>query len=109
MGYKKEIEPIEIGLRTDSLFVNKIKTKEEENSICSIITLDIDGNINLYENGNEITLFNLFNIKGIPKEHKDKLFFSMGYAYYIKSNLRYFCISSDFGCYIIKYNSNNTK
>lgn len=69
--------------------------------IC-ITTLDIDGNVNLFQNKKEKTLFNLYNIKSICKDHKDKQFFSMGYAYYIKSNLNYFCVSSDHGCYVIK-------
>ena len=53
----------------------------------SIITLDIDGNVNLYQYGEEVTLFK---------------FFSMGYEYYIKSNLEYFCISTDHGCFVVK-------
>ena len=74
------------------------------NNIC-ISTLDIDGNVNLYKNKKETTLFNLFNIENIPKDHKDKNFFGMGYAYYMKTDLNYFCISSDHGCYIIKANN----
>ena len=69
--------------------------------IC-ITTLDIDGNVNLFKNKKEKTLFNLYDIKSICKDHKDKQFFSMGYAYYIKSNLNYICVSSDHGCYVIK-------
>ena len=73
-------------------------------NIC-IATLDIDGNINLYKNKKEINLFNLNNIDDIPQDHKDKNFFSMGYAYYMKTDLNYYCISSDHGCYIIKANN----
>ena len=107
--------------------VNKIRIENEENGnneylyikqnikkekiidikdIC-VVTLDIDGNVNLFKNKKEKTLFNLYELNTISKDHKDKLFFSMGYAYYIKSNLNYFCISSDHGCYIIKDNSDN--
>ena len=85
------------------LYIKKNQTKEKEidlKYIC-IITLDIDGNVNLFHNLKEETEFNLYNLKGISQDHKDKHFFSMGYAYYIKSNLNYFCISSDHGCYII--------
>lgn len=78
------------------------KEKEIELKDIFIITLDIDGNVNLFENLKERTLFNLYNLKGISQDHKDKHFFSMGYAYYIKSDLNYFAISSDHGCYIIK-------
>lgn len=74
---------------------------EKENDF-SIITLDVKGNINLYKNKNEITLFNLYELNTIDKDYKDKQFFSMGYQYFIKSNLDYFCISSDHGCIIIK-------
>ena len=75
--------------------------------IC-ITTLDVDGNVNLFKNKKEKTLFNLYNIKSICKDHKDKQFFSMGYAYYIKSNLNYFCVSSDHGCYVIKANDDSS-
>ena len=68
----------------------------------SIITLDIDGNVNLYQYGEESTLFNLYNFKDIPQKMKNDKFFSMGYEYYIKSNLEYFCISTDQGCFVVK-------
>ena len=76
------------------------------NDIC-VTTLDIDGNVNLFKNRREMTLFNLYDINTISRDHKDKQFFSMGYAYYIKTNLNYFCITSDHGCYVIKVNNNN--
>lgn len=82
------------------------KEKEIELKDIFITTLDIDGNVNLFQNLKEINLFNLYNLRGIPKDQKDKHFFSMGYAYYIKSDLNYFCISSDHGCYIIKRKNN---
>jgi len=75
----------------------------EENGL-NIITLDIKGNVNLYKNKNEVTLFNLYELNTIDKDYKDKQFFSMGYQYFIKSNLNFFCISSDHGCFIIKKN-----
>ena len=76
---------------------------ENEKDLC-IFTLDVKGNVNLYKNKNEITLFNLYELNTIDKDYKDKQFFSMGYQYFIKSNLDYFCISSDHGCIIIKKN-----
>ena len=94
---------------------NKKKEKSEKKEIkddniididlsFSIITLDIDGNVNLYQSGKENTLFNLYNFNDISQKMKNELFFSMGYEYYIKSNLNYFCISTDHGCFIIKKN-----
>ena len=77
---------------------------ENMNNFLSIITLDIKGNVNLYQNKKEITLFNMYNLNTIPKDYKDKQFFSMGYQYFIKSDLNYFSISSDHGCFIIKKN-----
>ena len=50
---------------------------EKENDLC-IITLDLKGNVNLYKNKNEITLFNLYELNTIDKDYKDKQFFSMG-------------------------------
>ena len=81
------------------------KDKESKNDISfSIITLDIDGNVNLYQYGEEVTLFNLYNFKDISQKIKNDKFFSMGYEYYIKSNLEYFCISTDHGCFVVKKN-----
>jgi WD40 repeat protein len=80
---------------------NQKKDKEIDLKYICIITLDIDGNVNVFQDLKEETEFNLYNLKGISQDHKDKHLFSMGYAYYIKSNLNYFCISSDHGCYII--------
>jgi hypothetical protein len=68
----------------------------------SIITLDIDGNVNLYQYGKESTLFNLYDFKDISQKMKNDKFFSMGYEYYIKSNMEYFCISTDQGCFVVK-------
>ena len=87
--------------------INKEKNKEQEKESStdvsySIITLDIDGNVNLYQYGEEITLFNLYNLKDISEKNKKDKFFSMGYEYYIKSNLEYFCISTDQGCFVVK-------
>ena len=71
----------------------------------SIISLDIDGNVNLYQYGKENTLFNLYDFQEIPQKMKNDKFFAMGYEYYIKSNLNYFCISTDQGCFVIKKNN----
>ena len=70
----------------------------------SIITLDIDGNVNLYKFGKEVTLFNLYDLKDISEKIKQDKFFSMGYEYYIKSNMEYFCISTEQGCVVVKKN-----
>jgi hypothetical protein len=66
--------------------------------------LDIDGGINIYEDGKIFPFFNLYDIKDIKQEEKNKKFFSMGYSYYIRYNLNYFAISSDYGCYVLKIN-----
>ena len=92
---------------SDSLNINQNMKEIINIQDISIITLDIDGNVNLFDIKGERTLFNLYELSTIPKDHKDKRFFSMGYAYYIKSNLTYFCISCDHGCYIINDNNYN--
>ena len=82
--------------------VYAIDILNDNNNELRIITLDIKGNVNLYDNKTEITLFNIYKLNSISKEYKEKQFFSLGYQYFIKSNLNYFCISSDHGCLIIK-------
>ena len=66
--------------------------------------LDIDGNVSFFENNKITKKFNLYDIKEINKEQKQKQFFSMGYAYYLKFNKNYICITTDHGCYVIKIN-----
>ena len=66
--------------------------------------LDIDGNVNFFENDKITKKFNLYDIKEINNEQKKKQFFSMGYAYYLKFNKNFICITSDHGCYVIKIN-----
>ena len=66
--------------------------------------LDIDGNVNFFENDKITKKFNLYDIQEINNEQKKKQFFSMGYAYYLKFNKNYICITTDHGCYVIKIN-----
>ena len=84
--------------------INKVSSANdsERNFDGTIAILDIDGNINFYENDKIYKKFNLYDIKEINNEQKKKMFFSMGYAYYIKCNKNFICISSDHGCYVIK-------
>ena len=97
----KELKPSSSENIFDSLNLVKYnKNKNGENYI--IITLDIDGNVNKYENKIEEKLFNLYEINGIHQDFKDKKFFDMGYMYFIKTNLDFFCITTDHGCFIIR-------
>ena len=85
--------------------LNLKNNRREENKLnYAIITLDIDGDVNKYENKREEKLFNLYEINGINQDLKDKKFFDMGYMYFIKTNLNFFCITTDLGCFIIKKN-----
>ena len=85
--------------------INKVTNDTSNKNFNGIIAiLDIDGNVNFYENNIVSKKFNLYDIKEINKEQKKKMFFSMGYAYYIKCNKNFVCISTDHGCYVIKIN-----
>ena len=85
--------------------INKVSNDTSNKNFNGIIAiLDIDGNVNFYENNILSKKFNLYEIKEINKEQKKKMFFSMGYAYYIKCNKNFVCISTDHGCYVIKIN-----
>ena len=85
---------------------NKIDSNDnnDNNKDFIIVFLDIDGGVNIYQNGEISSFFNLNDLKGIKKEEKNKTFFSMGYSYYIKYNLKYCIISSDHGCYVLELN-----
>ena len=79
----------------------------EKNIKFYIITLDIEGNFNLYlynqENNEEIknTLFNLYKIQNIENNYKNLKFFSMGYPYYITMNDYFYVITTDNGIFVI--------
>ena len=108
----KKIKDNSISIGTgvpNTITINKIKSKnvvddkhKNNNNSLSIITLDIDGNVNCYNDKEEKTLFNLYDINNISIDIKNKSFFSMGYQYYIQTNNNFFSISTDYGCFIIK-------
>ena len=99
---KETAEELHLNLNSKNK-LNK-ENKESNNKIINIITLDINGNVNLYKKGKEITLFNIYELNSISQDYKDKQFFSLGYAYHIKTNLNFFCINSDHGYFLIKKN-----
>jgi hypothetical protein len=72
-----------------------------------IITLDIEGNFNLYNNDTEndketkTTLFNLYDIENIETKYKKVKFFALGFPYYITMNNNYYAITTDNGIFVI--------
>ena len=101
--------------KKDSLQVNindsdNILTEQKEKNYY-IITLDIEGNFNLYYNsdnykGIQFTLFNLYKIENISQKYKNLNFFSVGYPYYIIMNELYYAITTDNGIFIINRKKN---
>jgi hypothetical protein len=96
--------------RKDSLSVNYNESDNNESiqtkKIYYIITLDIEGNFNIYKNSenNTIikkTLFNLYYIENISKKLKNLTFFSIGFPYYITMNEYYYAITTDNGLFVI--------
>ena len=81
---------------------NKIGFNKKDKNIFSIVTLDYNGNFNLYQNKKNTVLFNLYNIEGIDQKYKDEEFFYLRFPYYIAMNSKYICISTDQGIFAIK-------
>ena len=63
--------------------------------------MDSNGDLNMYKNKKNITLFNIYNIKGIDESYKNKKFFDVGYPYYFVVNELYFAVTTDFGLFVI--------
>ena len=90
-----------------SAFNNKkeiFNTDDLENEIDTnyyIITLDKNGNVNLYKNRIVTNIFNLYEIENIEKKYKEKLFFSIGFPYFIIMNEFYIGITTDYGLFVI--------
>ena len=100
---KEKSEILKIKLKSNK----NINDYIEEKIKYYIITLDIEGNFNMYcynsEKNEEIkmTLFNLYNIQNIEKKYKDTKFFSLGFPYYITMNENYYIITTDNGIFVI--------
>ena len=72
------------------------------NSLLNIFLLDIDGNVNYY-NENEIkTLFNINQVSEIDQLVRNRGLFTLNYSYIIKYSHPYLAISTDNGCYIFQ-------
>lgn len=76
--------------------------KETSNNNMKIILLDIDGNINCWKNNAIITLVNMYAIENIPKEHKQKQLFSLGFMYFINKIKGFISVTLDHGCYLLR-------
>jgi hypothetical protein len=85
----------------DQEVIEENYNKVSDDNVC-IVTLDVDGNVNVWENFSINKKFNLYDIKDISTDVKNKQFFSMGYPYQIKYNLNHFTISTDHGVFVIK-------
>ena len=66
-----------------------------------ILTVDLNGNFNLYHNNENKTIFNLYDISNIDDKYKEDQFFSMGFPYYVIMNSKYYAISTDHGIFVI--------
>ena len=72
------------------------------NANINIILLDIDGNINYYNDKEIITLFNINKIPEIDKSIREKGLFSLNYPYLIKYYHPFMVVSTDNGCYVFQ-------
>ena len=82
---------------------NKLKSGNiMANSLINIFLLDIDGNVNFFNENGIKTLFNINKVKEIDKITRERGLFSLNYSYIIKYNNPYLAISTDDGCYIFQ-------
>ncbi len=85
----------------NNIFNNSKNIKANTN--INIILLDIDGNVNYYNNQKGmICLFNVNKVPEIDKSVREKGLFSLNYPYMIKFYHPYLAISTDNGCYIFQ-------
>jgi hypothetical protein len=88
--------------------INSNNIKEEKRKTY-IITLDIEGNFNIYYYNKETneetknTLFNLYQIPNIENKYKQLKFFSLGFPYYITMNDYYYIITTDNNIFVINH------
>ena len=72
------------------------------NTSINILLLDIDGDINFYNNKENKNLFNVNKVPEIDKSIREKGLFSLNYPYIIKYYHPFLVLSSDNGCYIFQ-------
>ena len=103
--YDKNKELIKRGGSYDYFIQDK--NKPTERSLCQnekkiyILTVDLNGNFNLYYNHKNKIIFNLYDISNIDSKYKEETFFSMGFPYYVTMNSKYYAISTDFGIFVL--------
>ena len=74
---------------------------ENINNNYYIITLDKNGNVNLYQKEKYKKIFNLYEIENIEEKYKEKQFFSIGFPYFIIMNELYIGLTTDYGLFVI--------
>ena len=84
------------------IFNRKKNMDIKANPQLNIFLLDIDGNVNYYNENEFKTLFNINKIKEIDKIARERGLFSLNYSYIIKFYNPYLAISTDNGCYIFQ-------
>jgi len=72
------------------------------NTSINILLLDIDGDINFYNNKGNKNLLNVNKVPEIDKSIREKGLFSLNYPYIIKYFHPFLALSSDNGCYIFQ-------
>src|SRR5207249_2815598 len=98
---EKEMVNLEENLNQNNQVINNNSNQITFENLTKT-SLDIDGNVNVWENLSMTKRFNLYDMKDIQEEYKSKQFFSMGYPYYIKANEGYYAVTSDHGVFVIK-------
>ena len=73
----------------------------QNNDKIYIVTVDLNGNFNLYHNNKNKKIFNLYDISNIDNKYKEEEFFALGFPYYVTMNSTYFAISTDHGIFVI--------
>ena len=72
------------------------------NTSINILLLDIDGDINFYNDKGNKNLLNVNKVPEIDKSIREKGLFSLNYPYIIKYYHPFLALSSDNGCYILQ-------
>lgn len=106
LAEKKEI--VNVKKVNDDKKINMLENVgKNSNLTLTIVLVDIDGNVNVIEDFKKLeTKFNMYQIKDIPQDIKEKQFFSMGYPYYINANQNFYVVSTDYGVYVFQINKN---
>ena len=105
----EEVDNSEGGLKVRVNDDEKCINKRKENILqnVQIVTVDLEGTVNMFYQGIENTLFNIYDMDDVNKDLKEKMLFDVGYPYYVAVNNMLLVVTTDYGVLVFAKQEND--